>query len=78
MTVLDMVRNDINSIIGKTVEYNFGGTKPLVMTVTHAKASPWTWTDDDGIEQTAYNYSISEGGTSYYTVCSVNTTIVSE
>jgi hypothetical protein len=34
--------------------------------------------DDDGVEQTSYTYSISENGTSYYTVCSVNTTIISE
>jgi hypothetical protein len=78
MAVLDMMRDDVDSIVGKTVEYDFGGSNPLVMNVTHTKKTPWNWTDDDGFEQTSYTYSISENDTSYYTVCSVNTTIILE
>lgn len=76
MTVLDMMKNDLNSIVGKLVEYDFGGSNPLVMNVTHTKKTPYTWIDEDDIERTAYTYAISDGGLSYYTVCSVNTTII--
>jgi len=78
MTVLDLLRNHLSSLVGKTVEYEFGGSNPLVLTVTGCKKTPWNWTDEEGVEHTSYTYAISEDGWSWYTVDSVNTTIISE
>lgn len=64
----------LNSLIGKTVEYDFGGSNPLRLNVSHVKRTPWNWSDEDGVEHTAYTYAISENGWSWYTANRTNVT----
>jgi hypothetical protein len=68
MTVLEMMKQDINSVVGLTVEYYYGGSKPIVDVVTNAKVVEQPVTVD-GEPSTVQIYLISfNGGLSYYTV----------
>lgn len=68
MTVLEMMENDVNSVVGLDVSYEFGGTKPIVGKV-------WSTSKNkieamiDGQVSTWYSYGISfDAGCAYYTV----------
>ena len=68
MTVLEMMKQDINSVVGLTAEYDFGGSKPIVDVITNAKVVEQPVTVD-GEPSTVQIYLISfNGGLSYYTV----------
>ena len=71
-----MTVNFLNSLIGKTVEYDFGGSNPLRLNVSDVKRTPWSWTDEDDVEHTTYNYAISENGWSWYTVVENNIEVI--
>lgn len=66
----------LHSLIGKTVEYDFGGSNPLKLNVRFVKSTPWTWTDEDGTKHTAHTYAISEDGWSWYTVVKNNVEVI--
>lgn len=68
MNVLDMMRTDINSVIGKTVEYYYGGYEPLVEVVTNVNKRINTVTINDcKYDIPVYGISFNNGA-SYYTV----------
>lgn len=66
------------SLVGKTVEYYFGGFNPLLMNVSKVNETPWNWTDEDGVEHTSITYSISENGWSFYAVTVNNVKVIGE
>ena len=67
MTVLEMMENDVNSVIGLDVSYDFGGTKPIIGQCQAVSKNAWH-NLIDGEMSTWYSYSVSFGGAGYYTV----------
>jgi hypothetical protein len=67
MPVLEMMKKDVNSVVGLTVSYDFGGSKPLVGKVVSTKKNKIE-SIIDGELSVWYSYGISFGGCSYYTV----------
>ena len=67
----------LQSLIGKTVEFDYGGSKPLKLKVVSVKTTPWNWIDDDGIERTSRTCAISEEGWSWYTINENNVKVIS-
>ena len=68
MTVLEMMENDVNSVVGLDVSYDFGGTKPIVGKVVSTSKNK---IDSmlDGQLFTWYTYGISfDAGCAYNTV----------
>ena len=58
MTVLEMMKKDIQSVVGLTVQYDFGGTKPIGDVIADARINEYTCTLD-GEEHIAKIYMIS-------------------
>ena len=76
MNVQEMMKQDVDSVIGLTVSYDFGGTKPLVGIIENARIKDYEWTIDGEthitqIYQIAINsdcgfYEIDKFQTAYY------------
>ncbi len=68
MTVLEMMKKDVNSVVGLKVSYDFGGTKPIIDTITDTRIKENEW-EIDGVLTKALSYWISfDGGTCFYGV----------
>ena len=69
MSVLQMMENDVNSVVGMNISYDFGGTKPIVGKVM-ATSKNKIESIIDGQLSTWYSYGISfdANGRTYYTV----------
>ena len=68
MTVLEMMENDVNSVVGLNVSYEFGGSKPIVGKVWSSKKNKIE-AMIDGELSTWYSYGISfDAGRPCYTV----------
>ena len=67
MTVLEMMENDVNSVVGLNVSYEFGGSKPITGKVISTKKNTIK-SMIDGQLSTWYSYGISFDGRWYYTV----------
>lgn len=67
MTVLEMMKRDVNSVIGLTVEYDFGGSAPIVDTIVAANSRDY-FASLDGIDTKCIVYGISFNGASFWTV----------
>ena len=68
MTVLEMIENDVNSVVGLNVSYEFGGSKPITGKVMSTKKNT-VEAMIDGELSTWYSYGISfNAGGSFYTV----------
>ena len=65
-SVLKMMENSID-VVGLTVSYDFGGSKPIVGKVVSTKQNKIE-SIIDGELSVWYSYGISFGGCSYYTV----------
>lgn len=57
-TVLEMMKKDAQSVVGLTVEYDFGGTKPIVDIIASGRINEYKCTLD-GEEHTRKLYMIS-------------------
>lgn len=69
MTVLEMMKLDVNSVIGLTVEYDFGGSAPIVDTIVAVNSRDYFVSLDGNDEPTKCTvYGISFNGMSYWTV----------
>ncbi len=69
MTVLEMMKRDVNSVVGLTVEYDFGGSKPIVETVKSAYSKDYFVSLDRNDTPTKCTvYAISFDGLSFFTV----------
>ena len=66
-SVLEMMEKDVNSVIGLSVSYEFGGTKPIVGKVVSTKQNKIE-SIIDGQLSTWYTFGISFDGAGYYTV----------
>ena len=67
MTVLEMMQQDKDSVIGLDVSYEFGGSKPIIGKVVSTSKNKIE-AMIDGQLSTWYSYSVSFGGAGYYTV----------
>lgn len=67
MNVLDMVKQDTDSVIGLTLILDLGGSKPIVGQVKALKKNEWN-NLIDGEMSTWYSYSVSFEGAGYYTI----------
>ena len=68
MTVLEMMQQDKDSVIGLDVSYEFGGTKPIIGKVVSTSKNKID-SIIDGQLFTWYSYGISfDNGCAYYTV----------
>jgi hypothetical protein len=67
MNVLDMMKSDINSVIGLTLSLDLGGSKPIIGEVDKVSRNQWVHSLD-GEQVTWYSYSVSFGGCGYYPV----------
>jgi hypothetical protein len=68
MTVLEMMQQDKDSVVGLDVSYEFGGTKPIVGKVVSTSKNKIE-AMIDGQLSTWYTYGISfDDGGAYYTV----------
>lgn len=65
MSILEMVQNNVNSVIGLTVEYDYGGTNPIVGKIVSSKINEHKIIIDDELS-IMYSYSISFDGSTYY------------
>ena len=66
MALLKMMENGVD-VVGLTVSYDFGGSKPLIGKVVSTKKNKIE-SIIDGELSVWYSYGISFGGCSYYTV----------
>lgn len=69
MTVLEMMKRDVNSVVGLTVEYDFGGSAPIVEQIVAANSRDYFVSldgNDEPVKCTVYG--ISFNGTSFFTV----------
>jgi hypothetical protein len=64
MSVLEMMKRDVNSVVGLTVEYDFGGSKPIIAMITDACVVEQRGSVE-GVR--VYLISFNKGG-SYFTV----------
>jgi hypothetical protein len=67
MTVLDMMKHDIDSVIGLTLSLDLGGSKPIIGQCQSVRKNEWH-NLIDGEMATWYSYSVSFCGVGYYTV----------
>lgn len=58
MNVLEKMKNDVYSVLGLNVEYDFGGTRPITSTIADARIKEYK-VILDGEEFTGKNYLIS-------------------
>lgn len=65
--VLEMMKQDINSVVGLCVVYNYGGSEPLVGVVQDVRKTTFNAVVD-GENSTIDSYSISFNGWSFYVV----------
>jgi len=69
MTVLEMMKQDVKSVIGLTVEYDFGGSSPIVEKIVDATSRDYFVSLDGNDKPTQCTvYGISFNGTSFFTV----------
>ena len=66
MSVLEMMKNDVNSVIGLTLSLDLGGSKPIIGQCQAVSKNAWHIID--GEMSTWYSYSVSFGGAGYYPV----------
>ena len=58
MNVLKMMKKDLTSVVGLRVEYDFGGSEPLIGTIAEARISSYN-TVIDGEDYVGKYYTIS-------------------
>lgn len=46
-TVLEMMKKDTQSVVGLTVEYDYGGSKPIVDVIANGRVSEYNYTIED-------------------------------
>ena len=67
MTVLEMMQQDKDSVIGLTLSLDLGGSKPIIGQCQTVSKNAWH-NLIDGEMSTWYSYSVSFGGAGYYPV----------
>lgn len=70
MNVLEIMKTDLNSIIGSVVEYDFGGSKPIIGKVMAARKNVYLIKADkfNPEDSVISVYTISFDGESFFTV----------
>ena len=77
VTVYEMMMKDPQSVVGLTVEYNFGGTKPIVDVISNGRVSKYNYTiEDEPYIGKIYQISFMSAPMSYYRVHVNNVKIV--
>ena len=76
-TVLEMMKKDPQSTVGLTVEYDFGGIKPIVEVIASARLSEYKCTfENEEHEGKLYMISFMNSPDSYYGVYENNVKIL--
>ena len=76
-TVLEMMKKDTQSVVGLTVEYDYGGSKPIVDVIANGRASEYSYTIEDApYVGKIYQISFASSPMSYYCVYANNVKIL--
>ncbi len=77
MTVLEMMKKDTQSVVGLTVDYDFGGIKPIVDVIANARLTEYKCTlDGEAHTGKLYMISFMNYPDSYYGVYENNVKIL--
>ena len=74
MNVLKMMKKDLTSVIGLKLEYDFGGSEPLIGIVAEARAC--SYQDSEGFVGLYYVISFSDHPLAFYGVYDKNIKII--
>ena len=68
MNVLEMMKEDINSVKGLEVEYDFGGSEPIIDTIANVRVDSQIvkWPNGSNSELKVYAISFSEYPSAFY------------
>ncbi len=68
-TVYEMMMRDTQSVVGLTVEYDYGGSKPIIDVIANGRASEYSYTiEDEPYVGWIYQISFMSAPMSYYCV----------
>ena len=68
-TVYEMMMRDAQSVVGLTVEYDYGGSKPIVDVIANGRASEYSYTIEGASHiGKIYEISFASSPMSYYGV----------
>jgi hypothetical protein len=67
--ILEMMKKDTKSVVGLTVEYDYGGTKPIIDVISNGRVSEYNYTiEDEPKVGKIYQISFVSSPMSYYGV----------
>ena len=76
-TVLEMMKKDTQSVVGLTVEYDYGGSTPIVDVIANGRVSTYNCTiEDEPYVGKIYEISFMPAPMSYYCVYPNNVKIL--
>lgn len=76
-TVLEMMKKDTQSVVGLTVEYDYGGAKPIIDVIANGCVSEYSYTIEDTPHiGKVYQISFMPVPLSYYCVYANNVKIL--
>ena len=76
-TVLEMMKKDTQSVVGLTVEYDYGGSKLIVDVIANGRASEYSYTIEGASHiGKIYQISFASSPVSYYGVYANNVKIL--
>ena len=77
VTVYEMMKKDTQSVVGLTVEYDYGGSKPIVDVIASGRVSEYNYTLEDVPHiGKIYQISFASSPMSYYGVYGNNVKIL--
>ena len=75
--ILEMMKKDTQSVVGLTVEYDYGGSKPIVDVISNGRVSKYNYTiEDEPYVGKIYQISFMSAPMSYYCVYANNVKIL--
>ena len=67
--ILEMMKKDTQSVVGLTVEYDYGGSKPIIDVIANGRASEYSYTIEGASHiGKIYQISFASSPMSYYAV----------
>ena len=76
-TVFEMMKKDTQSVVGLIVEYDYGGSKPIVDVISNGRVSEYNYTIEDAPHTgKIYQISFASSPMSYYGVYANNVKIL--
>jgi hypothetical protein len=76
MSVLEQIKANPKSVLGLTVEYDYGGTQKLKFKVGAIKKQPWYWVDGAGVKHESSVVLIGSDVEAFYVVGASNVRII--